>query len=182
MALRNWSTFSCYSMLCTISIIWVKNNWTLSLYCNMLVSTFIYILVLLNVKWWLKYYYKFIICDIPQWVANILKMLQPSIEYRQISLLLAFLTKRFYLYGVSKCLLVPRLCLQEISILVRDQYQYLGNSPPTSPLTQQQSIDNNLGLMLGWGRGRWAVAQILILMPGKLQGFGSTGRGWDSEL
>ena len=136
---------------------------------------------MLSAKWWLKYYYKFIkICDIPQWVANILKMLQPSIEYIQLSLLLAFLTKGFYPYGVSKCLLVLRLCLQEISILLRDQY--LGNSPPTPPLTQQQSIDNNLGLMLGWGRGRWAVAQILILMPGKLQGFGSTGRGWDSEL
>ena len=26
------------------------------------------------------------------------------------------------------------------------------------------SIDNKLGLMLGWGRGRWAVAQILILI------------------
>ena len=30
-----------------------------------------------------------------------------------------------------------------------DQYQYLGNRPPTPPLTQQQSIDNELGLMLG---------------------------------
>ena len=45
-----------------------------------------------------------------------------------------------------------------------DQYQYLGNCPPTPPLTQQQSIDNKLRLMLGWGRGRWAVAQILILI------------------
>ena len=26
-----------------------------------------------------------------------------------------------------------------------DQYQYLGNCPPTPPLTQQQSIDNKLG-------------------------------------
>ena len=30
-----------------------------------------------------------------------------------------------------------------------DQYQYLGNCPPTPPLTQQQSTDNKLGLMLG---------------------------------
>ena len=30
-----------------------------------------------------------------------------------------------------------------------DQYQYLGNRPPTLPLTQQQSIDNKLRLMLG---------------------------------
>ena len=29
-----------------------------------------------------------------------------------------------------------------------DQYQYLGNCPPTPPLTQQQSIDNNSRLML----------------------------------
>ena len=29
-----------------------------------------------------------------------------------------------------------------------DQYQYLGNCPPTPPLTQQQSIDAKSGLML----------------------------------
>ena len=29
-----------------------------------------------------------------------------------------------------------------------DQYQYLGNYPPTPPLNEQQPIDNNLGLML----------------------------------
>ena len=33
--------------------------------------------------------------------------------------------------------------------LLRDQYQYLGNCPPTPPLTQHQSIDNKEGLMLG---------------------------------
>ena len=33
-------------------------------------------------------------------------------------------------------------------VKVWDQYQYLGNCPPTPPLTQQQSIDNNLRLML----------------------------------
>ena len=32
---------------------------------------------------------------------------------------------------------------------ISDQYQSLGNFPPTPPLTQQQSIDNKLGLMLG---------------------------------
>ena len=45
-----------------------------------------------------------------------------------------------------------------------DQYQYLGNCPPTPPLTQEQSIDDKLRLMLSQGRGRWAVAQILILI------------------
>ena len=34
-------------------------------------------------------------------------------------------------------------------INIKDQYQYLGNCPPTPPLTQQQSIDNMLRLMLG---------------------------------
>ena len=33
-----------------------------------------------------------------------------------------------------------------------DQYQYLGNCPPTPPLTQQQSIDNKLGLKC-WVKG-----------------------------
>ena len=39
--------------------------------------------------------------------------------------------------------------LRCICIEKPDQYQYLGNCPPTPPLTQQQSIDNKLGLMLG---------------------------------
>ena len=30
-----------------------------------------------------------------------------------------------------------------------DQYQYLGNCPPTPTLTQPQSTENKLGLMLG---------------------------------
>ena len=39
--------------------------------------------------------------------------------------------------------------LRCICIEKPDQYQYLGNCPPTPPLTQQQSINNKLGLMLG---------------------------------
>ena len=47
--------------------------------------------------------------------------------------------------------------MQRVNVLYRfdiarsyvDQYQYLGNCPPTPPLTQQQSTDNKLGLMLG---------------------------------
>ena len=38
--------------------------------------------------------------------------------------------------------------VNDIWLIVPDQYQYLGNCPPTPPLTQQQSIDNNLGLVL----------------------------------
>ena len=30
-----------------------------------------------------------------------------------------------------------------------DQYQYLGNCPPTPTLSQQQSTESKLGLMLG---------------------------------
>ena len=36
-----------------------------------------------------------------------------------------------------------------IYLLSGDQYQYLGNCPPTPPLTQQQSIDSKLELLLG---------------------------------
>ena len=53
-----------------------------------------------------------------------------------------------------------------INIKFLDQYQYLGNCPPTPSLTQQQSIDNKLGWMLGKGRGGWTVAQILLLSRG----------------
>ena len=56
-----------------------------------------------------------------------------------------------------------------------DQYQYLGNCPPTPPLTQQQSIDSKLGLMLGLGRGRWAVARILILIQRNIEEYGEYG-------
>ena len=58
-------------------------------------------------------------------------------------------------------------------IVRMDQYQYLGNCSPTPPLTQQQSIDNKSRLMLSQRRGRWAVAQILILIrknQGKVKG------------
>ena len=41
--------------------------------------------------------------------------------------------------------------------------QYLSNCAPTPPLTQQQSTDNKQGLMLGQGRSRCAVGQILTL-------------------
>ena len=36
-----------------------------------------------------------------------------------------------------------------ISEDLSDQYQYLGNCPPTPPLIQQQSIENKLRLTLG---------------------------------
>ena len=62
--------------------------------------------------------------------------------------------------AVTNLLLVSLVCtfffftllatLKSIVIMkYSDQYQYLGNCPPTPPLTQQQSIDNKLGLMLG---------------------------------
>ena len=37
----------------------------------------------------------------------------------------------------------------------------MSNSTPTPPLIQQQSTDDKVGLMLGQGRGRCAVVQIL---------------------
>ena len=77
---------------------------------------------MLSAKWWLKYYYKFIkICDIPQWVANILKVLQPSTEYIQLSLLLAFLTKRFYPPQGLKVFVGSK------TLLARDKYTRKGS-------------------------------------------------------
>ena len=49
------------------------------------------------------------------------------------------------IYFVHVCVTV----FIQLYIIHSDQYQYLGNCPPTPPLTQQQSIDDKLGLMLG---------------------------------
>ena len=45
-----------------------------------------------------------------------------------------------------------------------DPFQYESNRELTPPLTQQQSTDNKLGLMLGRGRGTCALARILTLI------------------
>ena len=47
------------------------------------------------------------------------------------------------------CLQMDQNILKQIKVEKSDQYQYLGNCPPTHPLTQQQSIDSKLRLMLG---------------------------------
>ena len=46
-------------------------------------------------------------------------------------------------------LLITANFSRRLVILTWDKYQYLDNCPPTPPLTQQQSTDNKLGLMLG---------------------------------
>ena len=38
---------------------------------------------------------------------------------------------------------------QKMDKYIPDQYQCLGNCPPTPPLTQRQLVDNKLRLMLG---------------------------------
>ena len=53
---------------------------------------------------------------------------------------------------VNGCIMIENLEGREENfslVWFLDQYQYLGNCPPTPPLTQQQSIDNRLELMLG---------------------------------
>ena len=51
-------------------------------------------------------------------------------------------------------------------MLILDQYQDLSSCVPTPPLTQQHlPTDTKLGLKLGEGKGRCAVAQILTLIP-----------------
>ena len=44
---------------------------------------------------------------------------------------------------------LPSFVIIVIGSQFSDQYQNLGNYPPTPPLTQQQSIDKKSGLMLG---------------------------------
>ena len=67
--------------------------------------------------------------------------LQHIIElyFRQLEIKLFFSSQPAYVCGK----------FTHVHIQSLDQYQYLGNCPPTPPLTQQQSIDNKLGLMLG---------------------------------
>ena len=55
-----------------------------------------------------------------------------------------------YHWGIT-VFLVYQICGREVD--KTDQYQYLGYRPLTPPLTQQQSIDNKLRLMLGVGLG-----------------------------
>ena len=45
-----------------------------------------------------------------------------------------------------------------------DQSKYLSNCTPTPPLIQQKSTDNKLRLVLGYGKGRCTVVQILTLI------------------
>ena len=45
-----------------------------------------------------------------------------------------------------------------------DQYQYTSNGCTYPSPNQKHSTDNKLGLMLGYGRGRCAVAKILTLI------------------
>ena len=52
------------------------------------------------------------------------------------------------------------LCAMKVS----DQSQYFSNCALTHPLTQRQSTDSKVGLMLGKGRGRCAVVQIVELI------------------
>ena len=56
-------------------------------------------------------------------------------------------TKLKNYFGILVGLSPPKLLILVFRIL--DQYQYLGNSPPTPLLTQQQSMDNKIRLMLG---------------------------------
>ena len=55
--------------------------------------------------------------------------------------------KNCYILFFSRCAVTNTW--NEECIDIGDRYQYLGNCPPTPPLTQQQSIDNKIGFMLG---------------------------------
>ena len=55
--------------------------------------------------------------------------------------------KKYYLHILRKK--IRKKFYMGMKFQIWDQYQYLGNCPPTPPLNEQQSIDNKLGLMLG---------------------------------
>ena len=40
-----------------------------------------------------------------------------------------------------------------------DQFRFLGNCPPTPPLTQHFALSEKYVIMLTWERGRWKVSQ-----------------------
>ena len=54
--------------------------------------------------------------------------------------------KMYYLHILRKK--IRKKFYMAMKFQIWNQYQYLGNCPPTPPLNEQQSIDNNLGLML----------------------------------
>ena len=39
------------------------------------------------------------------------------------------------------------------------QFRFLGNCPPTPPLSQHFALREKQVLMLAWGRGRWVVSE-----------------------
>ena len=49
--------------------------------------------------------------------------------------------------------------------IISDHCQYRSKCAPTPPLTQQQSTDNDLGFMLGLGRGRCTVSDYFGSLP-----------------
>ena len=54
----------------------------------------------------------------------------------------------------------------QLSLILQTHYTFLGNCPPTPPLSQHVALSETYVLMLALGRGRWAVSQkrIMILM------------------
>ena len=40
-----------------------------------------------------------------------------------------------------------------------DQFMFLGDCPPTTPLTQHFALSEKSVIMLAWGRGRWVTSQ-----------------------
>ena len=76
-------------------------------------------------------------------------------EDERITLVITTCTQFIFIHFGERAALHSFRELQDMYVFfvilksISNQYQYLGNCPPTPPLTQQQSIDNKLGLMLG---------------------------------
>ena len=74
-------------------------------------------------------------------------------------LMMSLVTRRMMKKGQSKKLFYGRLYLN----------LFLGNCPPTPPLSQHQYLLLTQGKMLAQGRGRWAVSQKCIMIHNSSQ-------------
>ena len=71
--------------------------------------------------------------------------------------------KKFYLPSKTNSMYLNTNYCFEFKLIFSDYYTFLGNCPPTHPLSQNKHLLLTSGKMLAQGRGRWAVSQSTFL-------------------
>ena len=93
-----------------------------------------------------------IFCSLTSLVEFLTYLMLTRLKKKEFSACLFDYCVSFYISVLLTITTYIYLCIcnkyKYIYINIWDQYECLGNCPPTPPLTQQQSIDNKLGLML----------------------------------